>query len=619
MCSPHWSRAICLASLAFLGLSASHADVTWSGAPQTLSGSPEDDIHFTGNTVVTLNGPDATIGEGFLFNESAAAQITLTVNNGADAVQRTLSFFGTQMSNNAVNSLVVSGSSHVRLGGLAGAGNASELIKNGGTGELILDQPTDGSSATPGVVLRAVNGTISVIGGGNDLSPLANVTNLNIDGPTGKIRLGSSGLVGTTFANSLIVNDSGTLEHTAGSADVLGGSVTVALSKVLTANITAGSLTVNGNLNSHGTLGNPGFIKTGAGTLTLNSASVSNVDALAVNGGRMEFKGRVAFGSLPSIAAGATLALSYAPASAPYNTMSATTFAVPSGTLELVPGALGDPAGSNNVSLSGGTLRLASLSTLSYPVTASGTSGIDVALASSQLAALTLQPGTTLNKTSGQFTATAFTLNGVGTYTIGVTGSDFKVPSLSTSGGATNLVKTGTGTLEISTTVNSTGTTTISQGTLRVGNGGAAGALPTGAITDNGNLEFKRSDTVTISAAITGSGAVTNAGTGTLNLTGTQAYSTLNVNSGITNLSRTLTGASPTINVQGGQLNVSASQALSALTIGAGGVATMQASGGFAEFGSGDLGKVDTALIPEPSSLALLACGGLLLGRRRRR
>ena len=67
-----------------------------------------------------------------------------------------------------------------------------------------------------------------------------------------------------------------------------------------------------------------------------------------------------------------------------------------------------------------------------------------------------------------------------------------------------------------------TGSTTISAGTLQLGNGGTTGSLATGSvILDNGNLTFNRSNTVTqgtdfSGGPISGSGSLTQAGTGML-------------------------------------------------------------------------------------------------------
>jgi len=90
--------------------------------------------------------------------------------------------------------------------------------------------------------------------------------------------------------------------------------------------------------------------------------------------------------------------------------------------------------------------------------------------------------------------------------------------------GVGELVETGSGTLELTGTNTYTGGTTISAGTLQIGNGGTTGSI-TGDVTDNGTLAFDRSDTVTFGGAISGTGGLTQlGGGGTLILTGTNAY-----------------------------------------------------------------------------------------------
>ncbi|MEY3896344.1 MAG: hypothetical protein RLZZ214_1864, partial [Verrucomicrobiota bacterium] len=75
-----------------------------------------------------------------------------------------------------------------------------------------------------------------------------------------------------------------------------------------------------------------------------------------------------------------------------------------------------------------------------------------------------------------------------------------------------------------------TGTTTISVGTLQLGNGGTTGSLATsGLLTNNANLSLNRSDTLTQgvdfnTAAITGTGSLTHAGAGTVILTAANTF-----------------------------------------------------------------------------------------------
>jgi outer membrane autotransporter protein len=70
-----------------------------------------------------------------------------------------------------------------------------------------------------------------------------------------------------------------------------------------------------------------------------------------------------------------------------------------------------------------------------------------------------------------------------------------------------------------------TGGTTISTGTLQIGNGGTTGSI-VGNITDNGALVFDRSDNVTVSGNIAGTGSLTQGGGGNsfLFLTGNDSY-----------------------------------------------------------------------------------------------
>jgi autotransporter-associated beta strand protein len=69
-----------------------------------------------------------------------------------------------------------------------------------------------------------------------------------------------------------------------------------------------------------------------------------------------------------------------------------------------------------------------------------------------------------------------------------------------------------------------TGNTLISAGTtVQVGNNDAKGALPTGALDDEGGLTFNRNDSgLSVATVISGAGAVTNNGTGLVTLSATE-------------------------------------------------------------------------------------------------
>ncbi|MBS0211546.1 MAG: autotransporter domain-containing protein, partial [Planctomycetes bacterium] len=88
--------------------------------------------------------------------------------------------------------------------------------------------------------------------------------------------------------------------------------------------------------------------------------------------------------------------------------------------------------------------------------------------------------------------------------------------------GALRQIGGGTTTLTADNTYG--GGTTISAGTLQLGNGGTSGSIA-GDVLDNAALAFDRSDTLTFAGIVSGTGALTQIGTGTTILTGANSYS----------------------------------------------------------------------------------------------
>jgi autotransporter-associated beta strand protein len=91
--------------------------------------------------------------------------------------------------------------------------------------------------------------------------------------------------------------------------------------------------------------------------------------------------------------------------------------------------------------------------------------------------------------------------------------------------GAGGLTKFGTGTMILTAANNYEGGTTISVGTLQVGNGGATGQLGTGNITNNTSLIVNRTGTINLNDIISGTGSLTKQAAGTLALSASNSFS----------------------------------------------------------------------------------------------
>ncbi|UPG92214.1 autotransporter outer membrane beta-barrel domain-containing protein [Luteibacter aegosomaticola] len=89
--------------------------------------------------------------------------------------------------------------------------------------------------------------------------------------------------------------------------------------------------------------------------------------------------------------------------------------------------------------------------------------------------------------------------------------------------GAGNVEQKGSGTTVLTAAETYTGGTTITAGTLQLGNGGASGSI-VGNVTDNGTLAFNRSDAYGFTGLVSGTGGVAQRGAGITRLTAANSY-----------------------------------------------------------------------------------------------
>lgn len=367
-------------------------------------------------------------------------------------------------------------------------GSSIAGIKNFGSGGTVTNQTVGSYNVT------ATTGTYTLR---NDTTSASNVVlTLGGGGSTGNSVSGTAGdllyaAAGSTFNLTGTNGNGGT------------GVLQVALGQSGNFNI-AGTSTISAAISGTGF----GITKTGAGTLTLTGVNT-------YTGGTIVDQGTLALGTgsgtgiirgVVTVNTGATLSgsggdsLGYTPG------VQVTTLNLNGGTFNNA--VAGNQGYSTNVTMTGGTLSSTGGGSFYFNVgfgltsNASSTTSMvssPIVLGTSNAFAVAVASGTTPS------------------------GIDLNITGAISSPGS--LVKSGTGVLQLTGTNTYNGVTTISAGTLQLGNGGTTGSVASTTITNNGILNINRSNAVTLAAAIGGSGAFNQIGAGTTTLSGTNGFS----------------------------------------------------------------------------------------------
>jgi autotransporter-associated beta strand protein len=441
---------------------------------------------FTINANGTLNIGNASAGG---TNAGTITGITSLANNGAvNFNQSDASYtFGIAMSGsgsvtqNAMNTTILTGENTYTGGTTISAGTLQ--IGNGSTTGSIVGNVVDNATLDfnrSNAV--SYNGVISGTGG------------LVKDGAGTMTLIGANTYTGGTTINAgtLALSGSGNLAST-GAVSIAGGAgfdisgadgnrAVIALSGTGNVVLGANSLTIDGRrtFTFSGVIGGRGgVVMQGTGEMTLDGANTYTGDTI-ISAGTLQIGSGGTTGSIAgNVVNNATLDFNRSDAVSYNGVISGSGNLIKDGTGTTT--LTGENTYTGGATINAGTLQIGN----------GGTTGSVV--------------GDIVNNAT-----LAFNRSDAVTYGNAISGSG-------------NLIKDGAGTTILTGFNTYTGGTTISAGTLQIGNSGTVGSI-IGNIIDNATVAVDRSDNIAYFGVISGTGSIIKHGTNTLTLTGANIY-----------------------------------------------------------------------------------------------
>ncbi len=534
------------------------------------------------NTTLILNG---TIADSASGATTPGSSITLTpqaagvmfIINGSNTFSGTSSLGGNDTGIIVINNNAAFGTSLIQLNKTAlEAGSGAVTLANSAA---IVSSPDSiqGSGGFPFTFAgpMSVTGTQTLNNNSNGLLTLSNNVYLTTSSSNANLTIGGSGniTISGPIADNNGFSGKGGLIYNGSAVLALSGSDTYSNGTT----IDSGTLTItpSGSISDSGgvglTLNGSGAVvnlqgeysKLGTGSVVIEGGATLNISGslVSMNGNNGIHLGQTGPGTLNVTSGGIFF-------STPNSFLQVGDGS--GGTLNLTGGSIGivSPASGVNVAIAAGSVGVLNvsgsgvldISANSFQIGGSGDSGT-INLGSGGLI-VTNQPlkgstGTsTLNFSGGTLQASANSANFIsgltaaniqdGGATIDDGGFAITINQNLLAAGSGGLTKVDVGMVTLGGSNTYTGGTTISAGTLQLGNGGSLGSLSTAsAIVDNGTLSFSRSNTMTqgvdfSGGAISGSGALVQVGPGTVVLNANNMYTGgTNINGGILQFANT--------------------------------------------------------------------------------
>ncbi|MCE9615270.1 MAG: autotransporter-associated beta strand repeat-containing protein [Lentisphaerae bacterium] len=480
---------------------------------------------YTGTT--TINGGTLQVGNGTDSGTLGTGAVTVTAPGG-------LAF---SRSDTLISSNAISGTGTLTLDGagtlvLAGATTHSgPTLLNVGTLRYGVANALPSATAVSNVTLQAgatldlagFNGTIAALNG-------AGLVDLSTGTGTNTLTLGNNSQPGTfsgriqNTAGTLAVTKAGTGTQVLDGTNAFGGSLTISGGTLVLAGLNSYSGDSYVSAAATLRLGAADVIPNGPGKGDVLLQTTSCI--LDMNGFSDTINGLRSNAGAPAVdivsAGGSvTLTLGDEHTTASYGGAIRNT----TGTLSLTKIGNGTQtlAGANSYSgdttISAGKLEIAG--STSIP---SGAGKGNVIVATG--ATLEVNAPLTVNALSGGGTVDNDTVT-IRVLTVGANDQSATFSGTLTNSGAVAslaLTKIGTGTLVLTGDNGYGGATTISGGTLQIGDGGTTGSLGTGGTANSGALVINRTGTITYGGVMSGTGTLTKTGAGTLVLAGASTY-----------------------------------------------------------------------------------------------